>query len=224
MAKFEAQNQRDTLPRVSQTGAIGPASRRQSAIQDLRSVVIFTMLSFSLALATLLALAPPVLLLLNRELSISTAQYLFLRVQQPIGFITGRAIGADGTTPHPRSLITSNTAPFADLTPATGRFIVAGRAGSDVVVSGIDAATHDAGTGGAHVDARDQIVPLDVTLAATAPTVTATNPSAHAINVPLDASVSIDFSDAIDAASVTAGQTFAGGSGGCSSLPRMLDG
>jgi hypothetical protein len=45
---------------------------------DLRSVVLFTMLSFSLALATLLALLPSVLLLLNRELSISTAQYLFV--------------------------------------------------------------------------------------------------------------------------------------------------
>jgi signal transduction histidine kinase len=58
---------------------IGPA-RRRSAIQDLRSVVVVTLLSFSLALATGLALAPPVLLLLdqNRELSISTAQYLFV--------------------------------------------------------------------------------------------------------------------------------------------------
>jgi signal transduction histidine kinase len=41
-------------------------------------VVVVTLLSGSLILATLLALAPPVLLLLNRELSISTAQYLFI--------------------------------------------------------------------------------------------------------------------------------------------------
>lgn len=54
-----------------------PAVARRSAIHDLRSVVVVTQLTFSLALATLLALAPPILLLLNRELSISTAQHLF---------------------------------------------------------------------------------------------------------------------------------------------------
>jgi signal transduction histidine kinase len=56
----------------------GPLSRRRGAAQDLRSEVVVTMLSFSLALATGLALAPPVLLLLNPELTISTAQYLFV--------------------------------------------------------------------------------------------------------------------------------------------------
>jgi signal transduction histidine kinase len=55
----------------------GPATRRRNIIQDLRSVMVVTQLSFSLVLATLLALFPAWLLLLNRELSISTAQYLF---------------------------------------------------------------------------------------------------------------------------------------------------
>lgn len=55
----------------------GPATRRRNTLQDLRSVMVVTQFSFSLILATLLALAPSVLLLLNRELSISTAQYLF---------------------------------------------------------------------------------------------------------------------------------------------------
>lgn len=55
----------------------GPATRRRNTIQDLRSVMVVTQFSFSLVLATLLALFPSMLLLLNRELSISTAQYLF---------------------------------------------------------------------------------------------------------------------------------------------------
>jgi signal transduction histidine kinase len=55
----------------------GPATRRRNTIQDLRGVMVVTQLTFSLALATLLALFPAMLLLLNRELSISTAQYLF---------------------------------------------------------------------------------------------------------------------------------------------------
>ena len=72
MLTLPPRNQRDTLPRALAPSQL-PSTRRQSAIQDLRSVVILTMFSFSLALATLLALLPPVLLLLNRELSISTA-------------------------------------------------------------------------------------------------------------------------------------------------------
>jgi signal transduction histidine kinase len=70
----------DTLatPRSGLPPSLGPSTRRRSALQDLRSVVVVTQLSFSLVLATFLALAPSVLLLLNRELSISTAQYLFV--------------------------------------------------------------------------------------------------------------------------------------------------
>src|SRR4051812_32771668 len=78
MVRVELRSQRDTLPRASPGAHAVPATRRQSAILDLRSVVILTMFSFSAGLATLLALLPSVLLLLNRELSISTAQYLFL--------------------------------------------------------------------------------------------------------------------------------------------------
>src|SRR5688572_7601645 len=78
MVRVELRSQRDTLPRASPAAQSVPATRRQSAILDLRSVVLFTMLSFSAGLATVLALAPSVLLLLNRELSTSTAQYLFL--------------------------------------------------------------------------------------------------------------------------------------------------
>jgi signal transduction histidine kinase len=70
--------QRDTLPRGALDAAAVPPTRRQSAIQDLRSVVFLTMSAFSLGLSALLALAPSVLLLLNRELSVSTAEFLFM--------------------------------------------------------------------------------------------------------------------------------------------------
>ncbi len=83
----------DTLatPRSGLPPELGPNTRQRGAIQDLRSVVVVTQLSFSLALATLLALAPPVLLLLNRELSISTAQYLFV-----LTLLSGVVAGARG--------------------------------------------------------------------------------------------------------------------------------
>jgi hypothetical protein len=65
--------------------------RRRSAIQDLRSVVVVTMASCSLMLATFLALTPPMLLLLNRELMIITAQYLFVAT-----LLSGMAASARG--------------------------------------------------------------------------------------------------------------------------------
>ncbi len=70
---------------------LGPSSRRRSAIHDLRSVVVVTQVSFSLGMAAMLALAPPALLLLNRELSISTAQYLFM-----LTLISGGVAGVRG--------------------------------------------------------------------------------------------------------------------------------
>jgi signal transduction histidine kinase len=82
---------RDTLPRATLEAPQLPGSRRQSAIQDLRSVVVFTMIAFSLGLSALLALAPSVLLLLNRELSISTAEFLFV-----LTLVAGAAAAARG--------------------------------------------------------------------------------------------------------------------------------
>jgi signal transduction histidine kinase len=86
-------NLSDTLatPRSGLPPSLGPMMRRRSAIQDLRSVVVVTEVSFSLMLATLLALTPPVLLLLNRELMISTAQYLFV-----FTLVSGGVAGAQG--------------------------------------------------------------------------------------------------------------------------------
>ncbi len=80
-------------PRSGGPPSLGPITRRRSALQDLRSVVVVTQLSFSLILATALALAPPVLLLLdrNRELSISTAEYSFVLM-----LVAGMVAGARG--------------------------------------------------------------------------------------------------------------------------------
>ncbi len=68
-----------------------PPWRRRGATEDLRSVVVVTELTFSLALATLLALAPGVLLLLSGELAISTAQHLFV-----VTLLSGAAAAARG--------------------------------------------------------------------------------------------------------------------------------
>src|SRR5688572_13899687 len=71
----------DPPPPTSRSGPAsktGPTPVQKNTVLDLRSVVVVTQVSFSLALATLLALAPPVLLLLNTELSASAARYAFI--------------------------------------------------------------------------------------------------------------------------------------------------
>ncbi len=59
--------------------------------------------------------------------AVGGGQYLFLRSQQPVGFLSGQVFGPGGATA--RALVTTDTAPFADTPNPGARFIVAGRAG-----------------------------------------------------------------------------------------------
>ncbi|MGE5243269.1 MAG: Ig-like domain-containing protein [Betaproteobacteria bacterium] len=129
--------------------------------------------------------------------------YLFLRSQQPVGFLAGRVLGTDGTTPKAQTLVTADTTPFADASSASGAFVVAGLVGADTALRALDTLTHDAAARTVHVNTRDEVVASDVTLAVTALTVISTAPAANATNVALDTSLSIDFSDALDPASIS---------------------
>lgn len=57
---------------------LGPSPAQKNIVHDLRSVVVVWQVTFSLGLATALSLAPPVLLLLNSELSAHAARYAFI--------------------------------------------------------------------------------------------------------------------------------------------------
>ncbi len=125
----------------------------------------------------------------------------FLQPSQPLGFITG-LISAPGSAAQPLALVTTNTAPFAFLTSATGAFVVAGRAGASTVVAATEPAGANA-SGSAVLAALNDIAALNLALAQAVPVVTATIPAANAINVALDSSIVIDFSKPIDPATVT---------------------
>lgn len=129
--------------------------------------------------------------------------YFFLKSPEPLGFVTGIVTGADSSTPAPLALVTSSTAAFVDVTGATGRYIVAARAAADGIVSARHLLSSDAATGIAHPAARDAIVVLPLTLAVAPPSVVAVSPTAGATNVPLDTSITIDFSEPMDPSSVS---------------------
>jgi PKD repeat protein len=130
--------------------------------------------------------------------------YVFVRTPADLGLVTGRIQRADGVTPQPAVLATADTAPFADVSGAAGRFVIAGRAGGDTRVAARDAASGDGASVTASVPSAASVVDVVLTLAVAAPSVVSTSPVAGAIGVPLDSTVTITFSEPIDPASVTA--------------------
>jgi PKD repeat protein len=128
-------------------------------------------------------------------------EYVFLQPAQALGFVNGLVSVAGGTF-QPLALVTTNTAPFAFLTTATGAFVVAGQAGVPTVVAAVEPAGASA-SGNVALAAVNDVAPLNLLLTQTAPAVTATTPAANAANVPLDTSILVDFSKPIDPATVT---------------------
>jgi hypothetical protein len=140
---------------------------------------------------------------LTLEGVLSAGSYLFLRAQQPVGFVTGRIVGGDGTTPQPLALVTTEASPFADVTSTIGAYVVAAGAAPAVNVHVLDTVSRNVAAGSVGLPGRDAVALLNLGLAIVAPLVTSTSPAGNATNVPLDASIVVDFSEAIDPASVS---------------------
>lgn len=129
-------------------------------------------------------------------------EFLFLQPAQPLGFVTGRVVGA-GAAPQALSLVTASTAPFAFMTGGDGAFVVAGRPSIVTNLTAIESAGATA-SGSTVVAAANALVAVNLTLAQTPLTVIATDPAASSANVALDAPLVIDFSKPIDQTTVTA--------------------
>ena len=131
----------------------------------------------------------------------SGGEYVFLHAAQPLGFITG-LVTATGGSFQPLALVTADTAPFAVVTDASGAFIVGGRAGVSTNVTALEPAGA-AASGAAAIAALNDVATLNLNVVQTAPAVTATIPAANAVNVALATPIVVDFSKAIDPATVT---------------------
>ncbi len=126
--------------------------------------------------------------------------YVFLRAPQPIGIVTGSVTHHGGAVAS--ALVTSDSTALSDLTTPSGVYVVPVVAAIDVTIRAIDLASADSATV-TLMAAAGQVHTANVTLDAIGPTVVAVSPPAGATNVPLDTSVTIDFSESLDPASVT---------------------
>lgn len=129
--------------------------------------------------------------------------FIFVQLAEPIGLVDGLLHGTGGTTPFGGALVTSDTAPFADLSTSGGRFVVAARTGALTTVRALDTIGGDGATGELTATTAFGVMPLTLTLTLAPPTVVETAPAAGAVNVPLDTTIVITFSEPIDPASVT---------------------
>ena len=121
--------------------------------------------------------------------------YLFLRASTPLGLVAG---GIDGAAVAPAQvLITSDGAPFADLTDTAGAYLVAGPIGTPTNLSA-QTTGGDIGSGRITVDRADRVAALELLLMPVGPSVTTIEPGDGTTGVGLGVSPRLLFSEPLD--------------------------
>ena len=90
-------------------------------------------------------------------------EFLYLRAQQPTGFIVGTVTRSGGAA-MPGVLVTSDSVGVADVTGADGRYLVAGRIGVDTTLRALDQASRDDISAVVRLDTAGQILTANLTL------------------------------------------------------------
>ena len=131
--------------------------------------------------------------------------YLFLRPSAALGFVFGKVFTPGGASPAPLALVTSDTAPFGDVTGADGGYLVAGGAGTNSVVTASNRSTGDSTSAIVPVEAQNAVASLDLTLGVVGPFVISdqTTPAPGAVDVLVNAPISVRFSEPIKPQTVT---------------------
>ena len=132
----------------------------------------------------------------------SGGEFVYLRAQQAIGFVTGTVTRSGGAALS-GVLVTSDSVGVADVTGADGRYLVAARTGLDTTLRAVDPASRDSVSAIVRLDTVGQTLTANLALSVVGPTVIAVSPAAGAIGVALDTSVTVDFSEALDPASIS---------------------
>ncbi len=109
-------------------------------------------------------------------------EFVYLRAQQPIGFVVGTVTRSSGTALS-GVLVTSDTVSIADVTGADGRYVVAGRTGIDTTLRALDLTSRDGVSAVLRLDTAGQVLTANLTLSVVGPTVVAVNPAAGATGV-----------------------------------------
>ncbi len=124
--------------------------------------------------------------------------YLFLRSNDPLGLIAGSVFMPGGANPQALALVTSDSAPYADLSGVDGGYVVAGVVASQTGVAAAELASGDAASAQVTVGAVATVTTLDITLNLIAPSVVSTDPADGAVDVLLNQPIVVNFSEPID--------------------------
>ena len=134
--------------------------------------------------------------------------FVMVQSTDALGLLRGTIQQPGLGNPQPGVLATADTAPFADVSRADGRVLLAGRPGVATKATARDPVSGNGGDAAVTVTEVQTPATFTLTLGVVAPGVIATSPTADAVDVPLDSTVMATFSEAIDESSVTP-QTFA---------------
>ena len=129
-------------------------------------------------------------------------EFVFLRAEQPVGFVAGTVLRASGAAVA-AAVVTTDSLAIADLSSLSGAYLVPVVVGAPVTVRANDAASGDSGTASRQLDTAGQVVPTTLTLAVVGPSVLSVIPAGGSTNVALDTPITIDFSEPIGAESVS---------------------
>ncbi|RRS34683.1 MAG: hypothetical protein OI74_04570 [Gammaproteobacteria bacterium (ex Lamellibrachia satsuma)] len=132
-----------------------------------------------------------------------SGDYLFLRSMDPLGLVAGSVFMPGGVNPQAQALVTSDSAPFADITGFGGGYVVAGVAATQTSVAAAELASGDAASAQVTVGSAATVTTLDITLNLVAPSVVSTDPAGGALDVLLNQPIVVNFSEPIDETTLT---------------------
>jgi len=137
----------------------------------------------------------------------STGRYVFIRVPSDFGYVKGTITDAATNAPQTMIRVSTNQAPFVDVTGNDGQYLLVGTAGPATTgVNQIGAAalsTDATGTASASLEAQDAVANANIALSAVALQVESITPASGAQNMIATTPVTITFNKPIAAQTLT---------------------
>ena len=127
-------------------------------------------------------------------------RYYFLRMINPVGYVTGQVSSNAGLVTS--GLVEENTLPLVSLTNQFKQLYVMASFLGSATIFGKDLTNGSNGTGTVVLDARDQITSLDLMLSASRPTIVSVSPNNGATGVQRATSVTVRFSKPMDTSTI----------------------
>jgi len=126
----------------------------------------------------------------------------YILVRTPgVGFSGGRVFGVTGE-PLSGSLVSSDTTSIASLSQADGTYASVIPVGP-FTLTALNTVTMDRGSTAGEVSTEGALLSLDISLMEEPPEVVSTEPTDEAYNIPLETSITINFSEPIDPSTAT---------------------